>query len=43
MLQVRRSKGLQTDSWKNGDDVFRWWMNDRNIEGQLSMFDETGK
>ena len=43
MMQVRRSKGLQTDSWKNGDDVFRWWMNDRNIEGQLSMFDETGK
>lgn len=43
MMQVRRSKGLQTDRWKNGDDVFRWWMNDRDIEGQLSMFDETGK
>nr|DAP73918.1 MAG TPA: hypothetical protein [Caudoviricetes sp.] len=23
--------------WKAGEDVFRWWMHDENIEGQMSL------
>lgn len=26
-----------TDDWQTGMDVFRWWMEDDNISGQLSM------
>lgn len=40
MMQVRRGKGLQTNKWKNGEHVFRRWMEDDNVEGQLSMFDD---
>lgn len=25
--------------WQTGMDVFRWWMEDDNISGQLSMDD----
>ena len=35
---VRKAKGLPCD-WKTGMDVFRWWMEDDNISGQLSMDD----
>lgn len=38
MLDVRKSKGLPCD-WQTGMDVFRWWMEDDNISGQLSMDD----
>lgn len=38
MLDVRKAKGLPCD-WKTGMDVFRWWMQDENINGQLSMDD----
>lgn len=41
MLEARRAKGKQCD-WQTGRDVFRWWMEDKNIAGQLSMFDEEG-
>ena len=41
MLEARRAKGKPCD-WKTGRDVFRWWMEDKNIAGQLSMFDEEG-
>lgn len=27
-------------NWKNGVDVFNWWIGDDTIEGQLSFFDE---
>ena len=38
MLGVRKAKGLQCD-WQTGMDVFRWWMEDDNVSGQLSMDD----
>lgn len=38
MLNVRKSKGLPCD-WQTGMDVFRWWMEDDNVSGQLSMDD----
>lgn len=41
MLEVRRAKGKPCD-WQTGRDVFRWWMEDKNVAGQLSMFDEEG-
>lgn len=37
MLQVRKEKGLETN-WKSGKDVFLWWMEDKNIAGQMEMF-----
>lgn len=41
MLDARKAKGLPCD-WQTGMDVFRWWMEDKNVAGQLSMFDEEG-
>lgn len=41
MLDVRKAKGLPCD-WQTGMDVFRWWMEDDNISGQLSMDDLMG-
>lgn len=38
MLDVRKAKGLPCD-WQTGMDVFRWWMEDDNVSGQLSMDD----
>lgn len=38
MLNVRKAKGLPCD-WQTGMDVFRWWMEDDNVNGQLSMDD----
>ena len=43
MLQTRRTAG-KIDSWRTSDDVFRWWMEDKNIAGQLDLFGgEVGK
>lgn len=39
MLETRKEKGL-TQDWKNGEEVFHWWMEDKNVPGQISMFDE---
>ena len=33
MLLERRKKGL-TFKWTTGEEVFLWWMEDRNISGQ---------
>jgi phosphoadenosine phosphosulfate reductase len=41
MLEARRAKGKPCD-WQTGRDVFHWWMEDKNVAGQLSMFDEEG-
>ncbi len=30
----------KTCKWKDGYDCFLWWMEDTNVEGQLSMFDD---
>lgn len=38
MLDARKAKGLPCD-WQTGMDVFHWWMEDDNINGQLSMDD----
>lgn len=38
MLDARKAKGLPCD-WQTGMDVFRWWMEDDNVNGQLSMDD----
>lgn len=38
MLEIRLTKrpGVPTN-WKTADDVFRWWMEDKNVEGQISF------
>lgn len=38
MLDVRKEKGLETQ-WKTGEDVFKWWMNDDNLVGQMELSD----
>ena len=38
MLDARKEKGLET-KWKTGEDVFRWWMNDDNLDGQMELSD----
>ena len=41
MINERKKRGLPTQ-WKNGKEVFDWWMEDKNIDGQYSMdFDGT--
>ena len=49
MLEARKKRNLEsegkkfaTDDWQTGRDVLRWWMEDKNVAGQLSMFDEEG-
>ena len=42
MMEARKRKGLEYRNktygkWKNGEDIFFWWMEDKNINGQLSM------
>lgn len=42
MLRVRSVRSLRVDpGWKSAEEVFSWWMEDDNIEGQISMFDDT--
>lgn len=36
MLKVRKARGLKT-KWKNGTEVFLWWMEDKNIPGQMNL------
>lgn len=38
MLATRRARDLPCD-WESGEDVFRWWMEDENVAGQISMDD----
>ena len=37
MLDERKRKGLEVYNWKSGVNVFDWWMEDENIDGQYSM------
>lgn len=39
LVEVNKSKGKITE-WENGQDVFDWWIQDPNIKGQLSLFEE---
>ncbi len=36
MLEIRKQRGKET-KWKTGEEVFLWWIEDDNIEGQLSF------
>ena len=36
MLETLKAKGNQP-RWKTGEEVFLWWMEDKNIPGQLSI------
>lgn len=38
MLEAIKTTGRET-KWRDAEDVFRLWMEDDNIEGQISMFD----
>lgn len=38
MIEQRKLKGLESQ-WKNGNEVFSWWMEDENIEGQMQLSD----
>lgn len=37
MLEERKARG-KPSQWKTSDDVFRWWMDDKNLDGQLDIF-----
>lgn len=37
MLITLKSKGA-VPKWKSGYDVFLWWMEDKNVEGQMDLF-----
>jgi len=39
MLEVRKQKGKDdtTGAWKDGEAVFRWWIEDKTIEGQMEF------
>lgn len=37
MLEERKARGKPCQ-WKTADDVFRWWMQDKNLDGQLDIF-----
>lgn len=53
MIEERKKRGLSVGSkWETGIKVFNWWMEDKNIDGQLSIdfngadivgFNEKGK
>lgn len=36
MIKKRLDDGLTT-KWKTGEEVFRWWMEDENIPGQITI------
>ena len=43
MLEERKRRGLKTmEMWSTGKKVFKWWMEDENLDGQLA-FDLDGK
>ena len=36
MLEAIRATGKET-YWKSAENVFRWWMEDKKVEGQISL------
>ena len=43
MLEIIKSADAsRTPKWKNGHEVFMWWMEDDNVAGQMSLFDIVG-
>lgn len=41
MIKNRLAKGKPT-AWENGNEVLLWWMEDKNLDGQIDMFKELG-
>lgn len=42
-MLLKRKKNGKNDSngrWKSGYGVFLWWMEDKNVEGQMNLFDD---
>ena len=39
MLDAIKVAGKET-KWRDAEDVFKWWMEDDNVDGQISMFDD---
>lgn len=37
MLEVRRERGLKTNDWEIGEDVFHWWIDDGFDRNQLQF------
>lgn len=37
MLEARKAAGKPV-KWHNADEVFRWWMEDENVDGQMDIF-----
>lgn len=37
MVEARNAKG-KDGPWHSADEVFRWWMEDKNLDGQLDLF-----
>ena len=38
MIRVIEQRGKET-RWRNGQEVFSWWMEDENVEGQMNFSD----
>lgn len=41
-MLAERKRRRKENTWKSGEDVFLWWMEDQNIEGQMSLEDIPG-
>lgn len=41
MLEERKRRGKEC-VWESGEDVFLWWMEDKNVAGQMSLEDIPG-
>ena len=40
MLDVMKADGTgRTPKWENGEEVFLWWMEDKNTPGQMTLDD----
>lgn len=37
MLIEQKKRNLKDMQWETGNDVFLWWMEDKNIKGQISL------
>lgn len=40
MLEVRSAAGKETKRWLDEYDVFRWWMEEDTLPGQIDIFEE---
>lgn len=40
MIEERKRRGLNDKmNWSTAEKVYKWWMEDKNLDGQLSMFE----